>query len=292
MRWFDRVVEKIEDSDALDEPSERVSGIADKVIGAPLVRDALSGTWLGHPLHPLLVTVPIGAWVSASVLDVTKGSEEAARRLIGLGILAAVPTAAAGASDWRYTSGRERRVGLVHSLANQVGLALYGASWLARGRNRNAVGVLLALGGAGAVSVGGYLGGHLTYARGVGVDTTAFTTGPKDWTRVATLSDLTKDAMIERNVDGVSVLVTRVGGEVVALANRCSHRGGPLNEGTREDDCVRCPWHQSAFSLVDGEVREGPATRPQDTYEVRVAGKDIEIRSARTADLQSEPVGS
>src|SRR5690349_9067538 len=54
-------------------------------------RDALRGLWLGHPVHPVLVQVPIGAWTSAGVLDLLPGESRAARRLVALGLVSAVP---------------------------------------------------------------------------------------------------------------------------------------------------------------------------------------------------------
>ena len=63
---------------------------------------------IGHPLHPLLVTVPIGAWSSSVVFDLT-GDKDAAAALVGLGVLTALPTAVAGLNDWRHTSGAGNR---------------------------------------------------------------------------------------------------------------------------------------------------------------------------------------
>jgi len=82
------------------------------------------------------------------------------------------------------------------------------------------------------------------------------------------------------DIAGRDVLLVRQGGAVRALADRCNHRGGPLHRGALEDGCVTCPWHASRFRLEDGSVDRGPATSPQPTYDVRVAGDRIEIRSA------------
>jgi uncharacterized membrane protein len=129
------------------------------------------GEWLGHALHPLLTDLPLGCWLSSALLDLTPGvsSRQASQRLIGLGLLAAVPTAAAGVADYdRTTTAESRRVGLVHAAGNVAVLALYAASWTARRRQHHVRGVLLGLlGGVGAVGTG-YLGGHLSFARGVG----------------------------------------------------------------------------------------------------------------------------
>jgi nitrite reductase/ring-hydroxylating ferredoxin subunit len=76
------------------------------------------------------------------------------------------------------------------------------------------------------------------------------------------------------------VLLARHEGTVYALANRCTHRGGPLHEGDLEDGCVVCPWHDSKFRLKDGSVAQGPATSPQPSFETRVQEGRIEVRLA------------
>jgi uncharacterized membrane protein len=164
-------VTKIEHATALD----AVAAFADRtiapVLGTRPARFLLGGEWLGHPVHPLLVTVPIGTWTSAMLLDLTGKDADVARHLVGVGVVAAVPTALTGWSDWTTASGSARRVGVVHAAANGVAIALFGASYLARRRSRLA-GTALAMAGAGALSVGGYLGGHLAYVQGVGVQST------------------------------------------------------------------------------------------------------------------------
>ena len=69
-------------------------------------------------------------------------------------------------------------------------------------------------------------------------------------------------------------------GTIHGIADRCTHRGGPLHEGELQDGCVTCPWHFSRFRLEDGSVERGPATVPQPTYDVREVGDRIEVRSA------------
>jgi nitrite reductase/ring-hydroxylating ferredoxin subunit len=79
--------------------------------------------------------------------------------------------------------------------------------------------------------------------------------------------------------DGDAVLQSRSEtGEVCAIANTCTHRGGPLAEGERMGDTVICPWHGSEFDLCSGAVKRGPATEPQQRFEVRGREGKIEIR--------------
>jgi hypothetical protein len=125
-RLVDRSTTAVERAAVLDAPSEALDQVASRIPVGP-VKDVLSGVALGHPLHPVLVTVPIGAFTSALVLDVTGREQSAARTLVGLGLLSSVPTALAGLTDWSDTRGAERRVGLAHLALNVVGLSVIGA---------------------------------------------------------------------------------------------------------------------------------------------------------------------
>ena len=117
--------------------------------------------------------------------------------------------------------------------------------------------------GAGMVGVSGHLGGHLSYAEGVGVDQTAFEDPPEDWAPVMREGELAEGEPRYAEVHGVGVLVVRHDGELAALSNRCTHRGGALDEGEIADGCVTCPLHGSVFRLTDGGVLRGPAAYPQ-----------------------------
>jgi nitrite reductase/ring-hydroxylating ferredoxin subunit len=253
--------------------------------------DLLSGRPIGHPLHPGAVLVSGGALLSATVLDVIggRGSAPAARRLIGVGLVTAVPTVLAGWTDWLDTERAESRTGVVHAATNTVALAAYARSWRRRGRGRR--GIISSLMGAGALGFGGWLGGHLAFGLGVGVDTTAFIAGPTDWDDVAAAADIT-DQLHRVEVSGVPLVLTRVGHAVVALGDRCTHRGGPLSDGRRIGDDVSCPWHGSEFALCGGKVRRGPATRPQPAYEVRERNGRIEVRRDEPRALRLNPVGA
>jgi nitrite reductase/ring-hydroxylating ferredoxin subunit len=149
---------------------------------------------------------------------------------------------------------------------------------LARGGGARGRGKLLAMAGMGAVSAGGWLGGHLSYAEGVGVDNTVFEQYPGDWTPVIEDANLLEGQPQRIEVEGTPLLVVRDGGEVRVLADRCSHRGGPLSGGEISDGCVTCPWHGSRFRLSDGSVERGPAAYPQPALDVRVAAGMVEVR--------------
>jgi uncharacterized membrane protein len=172
--WFRPLVDRLESAAGLDPPAGIVGTAVRRVTSPRRLKDALSGTWLGHPVHPVLTDVVIGSFLSATLLDLLGGdrSGTARRRLIALGLVAYPPTALTGANDWGDAEGADdgvRRAGLAHAAVNSGALALYSASLAARRRGAQGRGVLLGLAGAGALGVGAYLGGHLSFAKGVGV---------------------------------------------------------------------------------------------------------------------------
>jgi nitrite reductase/ring-hydroxylating ferredoxin subunit/uncharacterized membrane protein len=279
--------EKIGSIAALDRPAHAIDGLICKLLPPGQVKNALSGSWLGHALHPLLTDVPVGTWTSATLLDLLGGeaSRPAARRLIGVGLLAAAPTAWTGWSDWsdgQAGDDGQRRVGMVHAITNGTATALYGASLVARRRGAHTVGVMLGLAGAGAVGAAGWLGGDLAFARGIGVDQTAFDEGPEDWTAALDASMLVDDRPTSATVGDVEILLVRRNGTVHALANRCSHRGGPLHEGELLGDCIQCPWHGARYRLEDGSLERGPSAYPQPVFEARERAGRVEIRASRS----------
>ena len=274
-------VRKLAGVEALDAPAKKLGKLARSVIKPGPVKDALSGSWLGHALHPLLTDVTIGTYSSAVMLDWLGGeqSRPAARRLIGLGLLSTAPTVTSGFSDWADTevaSDAVRRIGVVHAAANFTAASLFAASWATR-RNGGS-GRLLALAGGGVLAASGYLGGHLTLAEGVGVDRTTFEAGTDEWAAVLDDGELGEGQMRCVEADGTAVMVARSGGALYALSNHCSHRGGPLHEGDLDGLTVTCPWHDSVFDVRDGALVHGPAAYPQPAWDVRARDGRIEVR--------------
>jgi nitrite reductase/ring-hydroxylating ferredoxin subunit len=277
------IVEKLESAKPLDPPARLVATLVRRAVSPKAVKEAVSGTWLGHAVHPILTDMVIGSFVSASVLDLVGGDDDgrASERLIAVGIVAYPPTALTGASDWsdsERASAGVRRVGLVHAASNALALSLYTASLVARRRGARKRGVALGAGGAAALMTGGYLGGHLTLAQGVGADQTVFDPGPTEWTAAADPSVLPEGRPTRVVVDETPVMLLREGERFSALHDRCSHRGCSLSEGTVEGDEIVCPCHGSRFALRDGSLRAGPATRPQPALEVRLNEGRLELR--------------
>jgi nitrite reductase/ring-hydroxylating ferredoxin subunit/uncharacterized membrane protein len=273
-------IERLEVLDALGEPLQK--GVRTVVPQQSPLKDLLSGTWLGHPLHPPLTDVVVGAWTSALFVDLLGGdrTEEAADRLVAAGIVAAVPTAAAGLSDWAELYGAPGRVGSVHATGNVTALVLHTLSWRARRRGQRGRGIALSALGCGVATFSAWLGGHLSFGKGVGVNQTAFGDAPSDWTPVLDEAQLEEGTLIGARANGLGILLVSKGGRIHALADRCSHRGCSLHEGQLSDDeTVTCPCHGSTFRL-DGSVVKGPATAPQPTFDVRMSEGKVEIMRA------------
>jgi nitrite reductase/ring-hydroxylating ferredoxin subunit len=281
MAFIHKLVRRIEGITALDKVAQPIVALVGKAVQPRVVRNVLSGTYLGHPAHPMLTDLPIGAWSMSALLDLVGGakSERAADLLVGVGVLGAIPTAATGLNDWSDTIGGEQRIGVVHASANVVALSLYTASLLARRSGRRGTGKVLGLAGFGVMTVGAYLGGHLSFAKAVNVNHTALEHRPHEWTTVLAEAELLEGELRNVAVGEASVLLVRDDGQVHALANTCSHAGGPLNEGELADGCVICPWHGSMFRLTDGHIVRGPASVPQPAYQTRVRDGKIEVRS-------------
>lgn len=247
-------------------------------------RDVLHGRWLGHPVHPLMVQVPIGSWLSAAVLDTRPGRSREAGLLVGVGLAAAGPAALAGAVDWAELHREQTRVGLVHAAANLAAVGLYATSLAFRLRGRTGAGRAYGFLGLTAVGFGGMLGGHLAYRQASGANHAEEVAHVvrEGWHRVGTVDEFPVGEPVRRVVDDVPVLVVRQsGGTVHALAERCSHLSGPLSEGTVSDGCVQCPWHGSVFRLSDGWNVRGPATAPQPAFDTRILDGRVEIRLSR-----------
>ncbi|MFD9369214.1 DUF2231 domain-containing protein [Streptomyces sp. NPDC060020] len=164
--WL-KSLDRIERTPVAD-PAIRVMQRGIRALPLGGMRDVLRGRPLGHPLHPVLVQVPIGCWLSAAVLEVVPGAQRAATTLTGVGLVGVAPAAIAGWADWADLPPEQARVGLAHAASNAAAVTCYALSLAARLRGRSAKGRLWSLGGLAAVAVTGALGGHVAYRRAVG----------------------------------------------------------------------------------------------------------------------------
>jgi nitrite reductase/ring-hydroxylating ferredoxin subunit/uncharacterized membrane protein len=252
------------------------------------LKNLLHGTWLGHPLHPVLTDIPVGAWTVALALDAVAGMtgsedvENAADVAIGIGLLGAVGAAVTGATDWSETYGRGRKVGLVHGMLNLAAAGLYTASLISRRSGSRDTGVALSMLGYAIAGASAYLGGHLVFAEQIGVDHTATADAdkPEDFVRVLAAADLAENKPTRVVADGVAIVLVKRADRIFALTDTCPHLGGPLSEGTLVDGAIKCPWHGSELALEDGSVENGPSTFPARCFQVRVQDGQIELRAA------------
>lgn len=277
-------IAKLEEATWLDPAVQALKKVVDATVQPRGLRDLLHGVPTGHPLHPLLILAPAGAWTSAAVLDLVPGGGRAARTLIGFGLLSAGPTVAAGLTDWSSAHNQQMRVGIVHAAANTAAIALYTASWLARRDGDSLRGKALGMLGFAAIGAGGYLGGHLSYRLSSGANHAESVPHrfPSGWQELGPLDELPDGGLARRMVRGQALVVHRTGDQVRALSNVCSHLSGPLASGELVFDpdegwCVQCPWHTSVFSLENGEVVHGPATSPQPLFETRITDGTVEV---------------
>lgn len=279
------LVERIGNTDRLDRVAAPLTQTVKRLIPPGPAKDILSGTHLGHPLHPPLTDIPIGSLAAATLIDMIGGrrAHGTVNALLAVGIAGSIPTLAAGAADWSDTYGPETRIGVIHAAANLASVGLFSASLLARLAGRRGTGRILSLLGFGTLSAGGYLGGHLTYTRGVGVNHAFDQHPPEEWTAVLDDSDLGVGSSTMVEAGGATILLHRSPERIWAIGSRCSHAGGPLQDGkidtTEDGPCVQCPWHGSVFRLRDGTVVHGPASVPQAAYDVRIHDGRIEVRS-------------
>ncbi|GAA0809051.1 Rieske (2Fe-2S) protein [Spirilliplanes yamanashiensis] len=278
-----QLVNRLEQASALDPAGDKLKAAVQATIRPRKLRDVLHGVFLGHPLHPVLVQLPVGAFMSAAVLDLLPGQRRAATALVATGVAGALPAAAAGLTDWASLAREQRRVGLVHAVGNTIALGLYAGSLAARMTGRHRFGRMLGYAGLSVAGGSAYLGGHLSYKEGAGVNHAVpeLRMIPEGWHHVASMAELPVGKPVVRTVGSAPVLLYRHGDSVTAMIERCAHQGGPLSEGevtgSGPSACVVCPWHGSTFRLTDGLVVRGPAASDQPVLRTRVAGGQVEI---------------
>lgn len=260
-------------------------------LGAPgrALKNAMHGTTvLGHPLHPALTDVPIGAWTAGVVADYVahftpRLPTEAGDVALAVGLVSGVAAAVTGYTDFHETFSHERRVALLHGLVNTVVMLVMFASlalrwWTGPGLHPLAVG--LATAGWALVLFGGYVGGHIVFGSATMVNRTAFLDGFEGAVEVGASTDFAEGEMKRVSAGGMAVLLVRRGGQLHAISNTCSHAGGPLDEGSLDGMVVTCPWHGSRFDVRNGRVCGGPATFSQPALHVVEAGGRVTVELA------------
>jgi nitrite reductase/ring-hydroxylating ferredoxin subunit/uncharacterized membrane protein len=261
------------------------------------VADVLDGVWQSVPLHPAVTDLPIGAAMTATMLDgfaAVTGSRDVDRHADAALMVAVLGSAGAtitGLAEWRWIRGGERRAASVHGLINLAGVACNVGSLGARRIGRRRLGRILGLSGMLVSGLAAHLGGELSYGMGIRVNPNPpvpeadgrVASLPEADGRVASLaaSELADGRLRGVKVGGDRVVVARCDdGMVCAIAATCSHLGGPLDKGDRDGDTVVCPWHGSRFDLRSGAVVGGPAVFAQPRYSATERDGRVEIRPA------------
>jgi nitrite reductase/ring-hydroxylating ferredoxin subunit/uncharacterized membrane protein len=248
------------------------------------IADALHGTWLGHPLHPMLTDITIGAWSMGVVFDsigaVTDSDQarEMGDKLAIAGTIAAVPTALSGLADFSTFPDWSANTATLHGAMNIVGVGLYAWSIRERRRGYHGRGAIISGVAFGLACVSGWLGGRMVYKQKVGVNHGEPFEKPERWTTVLESSKLHDGKPRRVDFDKKGVLLYRKGDAIYAIGSVCSHAGGPLEEGKIKENCVECPWHGSVFDMQDGSIVHGPATQPQTAFDVRERDGEIQIK--------------
>jgi nitrite reductase/ring-hydroxylating ferredoxin subunit/uncharacterized membrane protein len=261
------------------------------------LKNFANGTWLGHPLHPLLTDVPVGAWAAALLLYLAalffgiKGIGIAIGLVMGLGILAALATIATGFLDWMDVDPTELSVGLIHGLVNITGTLFLSLSWsmlLASHWEATLANFIPALAGYVVVALGAFIGGELVFRLGTMINRNAYRNGPKDFVPVVEVEDLPENKPQRFDVKGEPVLLVRRGQQVYAIGAVCSHYGAPMEQGTLRDNTIECPWHYSRYTLQDGSVISGPSTAPLPAYDAQIKDGTIWVKVKRVAQTTTQ----
>lgn len=251
------------------------------------VKNFLHGTWLGHPLHPVMTDLPLGAWSVTILLDALEdgrdrsGIARAADASLALGLAGAAGAAATGLTDWAETDARPRRLGVAHAVLNSTAALLFTGSFLSRKSGSRSAGRGFALAGYAAMIAAAWVGGDLVYHEQIGVDHSSGRELPETFTAVLPDSDLSEGKPTRAHYKETPLLLVRKGSRVHCLAETCAHLGGPLSEGKLEGRTIICPWHASRFDLATGEAIDGPTAFPQPCLETRTRKGQIEVRLAK-----------
>lgn len=295
----DGVIDKIGEQEWLKPAEEGLQKVVHQAFefkGGRQIKNFLHGTWIGHPLHVILTDVPIGAWTTAIVFDgldsmnARRQYRVAADTAVALGLVSAAGAAATGLTDWQDIDPPARRIGLVHGLLNVASVVLFGGSLLARRRGSRTAGRSLAALGYAVSVAAARLGGNLVYGQKIGVDHSASEKLPEEFTPVLAESNLEDGKPVRAEHSGAPILIVRRGSQIYALAETCSHLGGPLSEGKLDGDVIQCPWHGSRFSIRDGRVVDGPAVHPQPCLEARVRSGQVEVRKSDCRTVEAYPI--
>ncbi len=301
---FQQGVDALARAEPLDRPADGLQGWVRRAYRAAgraggRLANALYGTWLGHPFHPAITDIVVGAWTATEVFDALdalgEGSVSARCADVSLltGIGAASLAVLSGLTDWQHTVVRPRRVGLVHAIANISITLLQGASLALRLLGARRAGRALSGFSYGVLIASSYLGGEMVGKYRIGVNRAPVDQVPQQFVPVMAERDLPENQPLRVEAGGVPVLLVRQGDRIYAMHAICTHLGGPLPQGTLVDGAIQCPWHGSRFDLRTGRVVQGPASFPEQCLATRVREGQIEVGPpAGLGRCRHEPAGA
>jgi len=255
-----------------------------------------------HPIHPMLVSLPIGLWTASLAYDLAASAtgndrlRESADDMMRAGLAGALAAAVPGAVDYfavipAGSSAKSR--GATHGILNVSLAALYSVNCLLRAKSPRLwgrwLGLPLSVIGFGGMMYTSWLGGTLVYRNQIGVDhrgpnatkwrESGMLTGkPGDWIDVAGMEEFEKSGQMKLvHLNGHRIVVARNSENIVAFQDHCTHRGGPLADGVLACNVVTCPWHGSQFNVETGEVVSGPAEERIRIFPARIEQERIRI---------------
>ena len=110
-----------------------------------------------------------------------------------------------------------------------------------------------------------------------------------DFTQGIALADIPDTGVVSGHVGDDAVLLARVDGQLHAVSGSCTHYGGPLGEGLRVGDEIRCPWHHACFSLRTGQALKAPAFAALACWTVEVVDNLAFVRASADAAVEASP---
>ena len=249
-----------------------------------------------HPIHPILVTFPIGLFIISLVFDAVAVNRNlpslwaAAWYCILAGNIMGVAAAIPGALDLfsvvpPRSSARSR--GYKHAILNALVLVLFISAAAYRGgpsARPDQTSFILSGIGVFCLLVSAWLGGTLVYRNQIGVDH-RFANAAKwqtvtvhDWNSpICKEEDLAPGQLLLATIQGARVAVGRCPDGLVAFDDRCTHKGGSLSDGALVGCTVQCPWHGSQFDVHTGIAIAGPAKDSLKTYDAEVRDGQIYV---------------
>jgi uncharacterized membrane protein/nitrite reductase/ring-hydroxylating ferredoxin subunit len=249
-----------------------------------------------HPIHPMIVAFPIGLWVTSFIFDLIGAASHeqayflASFYMIVAGCVGAVLAAVPGVIDLfgaipPKSSARSR--GYIHGSLNTAALLFFiYTAWRRGGPSGVADNVAIVASAAGVIliAISGWLGGTLVYRNQIGVDHRYANAGKfkertlEDFKRpVCNQSELSDGQMMLARIGEERIAIGRCSEGMFAFSDHCTHRGGPLSDGSLVGCTVQCPWHGSQFDIQTGRVVAGPAEEKITTYAVEVRGGEVYV---------------